>query len=140
MTIYYTLGFLFCSKKENVVLIHKNRPADLAGQLNGVGGKIEGTESAELAMSREFLEETGVMIEKWNPFTKFSTNGKTIYCFTAVSDCKLTVMTDEIVAWYKISEIPKLPKAQNLEQLITAALSSLTIKPSHQEIGNAIGD
>lgn len=61
----YTVGFLFDQKKENVVLIRKNRPEWQAGRLNGVGGKIEDGETSSEAMSREFWEETGANIKDW---------------------------------------------------------------------------
>jgi 8-oxo-dGTP diphosphatase len=54
---YYVAGFLFDSKRENVVLIRKNKPEWQADKLNGVGGKIEDGEVPAAAMFREFTEE-----------------------------------------------------------------------------------
>jgi len=58
--VYYVLGFGFYD--DHVVMIRKDHPADQVGKLNGVGGKIGEGENAWQAMSREFLEETGVSL------------------------------------------------------------------------------
>lgn len=62
----YVVGFAFSGKK--LLLIEKNRPAFQAGKLNGIGGKIEGDETPEKAMAREFKEETGITRTRWTLF------------------------------------------------------------------------
>lgn len=67
----YVLGFLFANDLSNVLLIRKLRPNWQAGKLNGVGGKIESTDkTTEEAMTREFEEETGLIVlpERWQHF------------------------------------------------------------------------
>lgn len=66
----YVLGFAYSENAESVVLIEKDRPDWQAGKLNGVGGKIETGEYPEIAMVREFEEETGVVttINDWSCF------------------------------------------------------------------------
>ena len=68
--IQYTLGFVF--QKPFVLLLRKVRPVYHSGQLNGVGGKMEGNESPCTCMTRECREEVGLDIEhtKWNNFTR----------------------------------------------------------------------
>lgn len=63
----YVLGFAFTEDDRLVAMIKKDRPAWQRGLLNGIGGKIERFEAPSAAMSREFLEETGVLFEpsKW---------------------------------------------------------------------------
>lgn len=56
----YVAGFLHDGIR--VVLVRKKKPEWQYGKLNAVGGKIEPGEDARQAMSREFLEETGVHI------------------------------------------------------------------------------
>jgi 8-oxo-dGTP pyrophosphatase MutT (NUDIX family) len=56
--VYYVLGFGFYD--DHLVMIQKDHPADQAGKINGVGGKVKQGENAWQAMSREFMEETGV--------------------------------------------------------------------------------
>ena len=67
----YVCGFAFAQDHEQVVLMRKLKPADQRGRWNGLGGKIESSDkSARHAMSREFLEESGVDIDpdRWNVF------------------------------------------------------------------------
>lgn len=60
MSDKYVLGFAFFG--ERVLLIEKARPPWQKGRLNGLGGKVETTESSLGAMCREFAEEAGVSI------------------------------------------------------------------------------
>jgi 8-oxo-dGTP diphosphatase len=53
----FVVGFAFCGP--HVLLIRKSHPAWQAGKLNGVGGHIEPFENPNIAMDREFREETG---------------------------------------------------------------------------------
>lgn len=68
------VGYAFNKEKTHVVLIRKTKPSWQAGKLNGVGGKLEPHESMLQAMSREFLEETGVKTEwhEWQHFAEMS--------------------------------------------------------------------
>jgi 8-oxo-dGTP diphosphatase len=59
-TLDMVVGFMFSKDKKRVVLIRKEKPSWQAGLLNGVGGKLEPTETYHEAMAREFAEETGV--------------------------------------------------------------------------------
>jgi hypothetical protein len=54
----YVVGFVFSKDLSRVLLVLKNRPAWQDGKFNGIGGKIEGDETAFEAMNREFVEET----------------------------------------------------------------------------------
>lgn len=65
----YVVGFAF-DYLRRVWLIRKNRPEWQAGKLNGIGGKIEPNETSIEAMSREFMEEAGVLvpIKRWRLF------------------------------------------------------------------------
>jgi 8-oxo-dGTP diphosphatase len=64
----YTLGFMFNATMTEVLLCRKSKPAWQAGKLNGIGGKIDGDETPEAAMIREFKEETGVYTSLWEHF------------------------------------------------------------------------
>jgi 8-oxo-dGTP diphosphatase len=66
MPIVATLGYLLSDDGLHVLLIHRNKRANDAhlGKYNGLGGKLEPTESVLACMKREFLEEAGVHLEK----------------------------------------------------------------------------
>lgn len=68
----YTCGFVFDGHGSWVWLIRKSKPKWQAGMLNGIGGKIEDGETAIQAMRREFGEETGADIERWQEFLMLS--------------------------------------------------------------------
>lgn len=61
----HCVGFFFDRSRSRVWLIRKKRPEWQAGLLNGIGGKIEPGETAHAAMVREFEEEAGLRIERW---------------------------------------------------------------------------
>lgn len=58
----YVVGYLFNDDGTEVALILKDHPAEQVGKLNGIGGRIERLEDSQMAMLREFEEETGVTV------------------------------------------------------------------------------
>jgi 8-oxo-dGTP diphosphatase len=107
----YVIGFAFSKDLKQVVLIRKNRPEYLAGKLNGVGGKIEKDEAPVDAMTREFMEETGVGIdiqERWICFAFFTNNRSyEMTCFMTSGDFikGCTTTTDENIARYDVDDL-----------------------------------
>ena len=82
--IKYVAGLLFDDKGERVALVLKNRgPERLIGFWNAIGGKIEPEETIHRAMSREFLEETGVFIADWTHFLNLNTGDAYVLFFYA---------------------------------------------------------
>lgn len=96
----YVLGFMFNYDATHVVLIRKNKPAFLAGFLNGVGGKIEENETPYDAMVREFEEEAGFNV-KWRPVTSLMVNDKDVMfvfsCFSNLYHNARQMEEEEIV-------------------------------------------
>lgn len=80
----YSVGFLIDSESRNgdrrVLLIRKNKPEWQAGLLNGVGGHVEGEESADDAMIREFYEEAGLTGLIWENIATI-TGGATVFVY-----------------------------------------------------------
>jgi 8-oxo-dGTP diphosphatase len=119
----YVVGFLFNSDTNRVCLIKKNKPLWQKGRLNGVGGHIEKGENPNTAMTREFQEEAGEVVE-WRQFALVKGNQYELYCFTSrVAGNNLAnihSVTDEIVDWYHVESLPDniLP---NLKWLIPMA-------------------
>ena len=112
----YVAGFCFDTECDNVALVLKNRPKWQKGKWNAIGGKIEENETPAKAMSREFLEETGVLIpeEDWvckvilqgnayNDFEVFFFSVKTQKVFDVE-----TTTDEEIKVWY-------IDKGRNLQ-------------------------
>lgn len=58
----YTLGFIFDTTLQKVLLVHKLTPDWQKGYLNGIGGKLEPGESSIDCMVREVQEESSLTI------------------------------------------------------------------------------
>ena len=130
----YVLGFRFRESRGRgieVALIKKNKPHWQAGKLNGIGGKVEGTDLTRYtAMEREFEEETGAHIPsfQWRLFAELQHDGNVVHCFTSFGECKLRQTTAEHVDWYGTQELAGIitgrPIMQNLLWLIPLALDA----------------
>jgi len=119
--IQYVCGFLFDDKETNkVLLIKKNRPDWQKGLYNGVGGKVENNEMINIAMRREFFEETGLFISHWNRLTVIyglDYECWFYYAYGPVNMCKS--MTDEQVEVFDIKHLPNV--VYNINWLIPLA-------------------
>lgn len=133
----YVLGFMFSQNKINLLLIHKNRPDWQKDRLNGIGGKIKNYKELlhpELAMEREFEEETGIKYNNWKHFCTMNfSNNNTMYdcivfCFYTLVPQQLLYSaqskTDEKICIININElgILKIKPIENLYWLIPMAL------------------
>lgn len=119
----YVLGFAFSEDDRSVLLILKNRPAFQAGKWNGVGGKIEPSETAQQAMVREFREETGLdwPQEVWEQVGQFGE--KDVFAVTVFAARgaieKAQSLTDEPVAVHALADVETLPQAPDLAPLLS---------------------
>lgn len=122
----YVVGFMFSADLRFVLLVLKNRPDWQRGKLNGVGGKIEDTESPEQAMRREFLEEAGIDTDDWLRFATLGDDrGWIIHFFYAKGDIdRAKTLTDESLMLFPLWKLPSDEKViPNLTWLIPMALS-----------------
>jgi 8-oxo-dGTP diphosphatase len=123
----YVVGFLFSPNLAEVVLVLKNRPDWQAGLLNGIGGKIEDGESPHNAMSREFVEETGVYISPsdWVYMGAFGGIDYQVFVFMCTSvnykNCR-TIETEEIKIC-KVANISQLNCVPSIEQLLLICIN-----------------
>lgn len=129
-------GFLFNPELTQVALILKKRgPDPVVGRWNGLGGKINTGEGIRSAMSREFLEESGVWIDpsQWMCFHTEQymndTNNKVYFLCAespAVGFCSTN--EDEKVFVFDITypdAFNGIPVIYNLPYLIPMAISWL---------------
>lgn len=132
----YCLGFAFYRNIRRVVLIRKTKPDWQRGKLNGVGGKIEDGEYCNVAMAREFEEETGCKTfpTDWKHFTslKFAVADSVVYCFAMrlASHQEVKTTTEEAVVVSSADDLPEdiIP---NLAWLVPMALYELD-RPADQ--------
>lgn len=130
---WYVLGFAFDAKKQNVVLIEKQKPEWQKDKYNGVGGKVEPNDlGIHYAMVREFYEETGVVTDEnqWHLFAKMQFGndimggGASIYCFRtfddSIKDC--STCETEVVEIFSMETVYQYPLMHNLPILLRLAL------------------
>jgi len=127
----YVAGFYFDTAKKSVALVHKNRPDWQAGQVNAIGGKIEVGEHPTDAMTREFLEETGVTVTDWEHVVVIYGSDWKVYFLKAFgnpAECK--TMEDEDITTYLIEDALKLPNLiSNLRWILALALDNMVKLP-----------
>lgn len=136
----YVLGFAI-SGTEKVLLIRKNRPQWQKGKLNGVGGKVEGQESDQEAMVREFWEETGVRTVKgqWIHFATMYGDGYECACFVTYSNRLVQMarsVTDEQLEVHAISTLFAGDVLPNVVYLVTLANDESLHFPIQLRYGN----
>ena len=108
----YTLGLIFNSRVNKVVLMEKNRPDWQKGKLNAVGGGIDGEESNIECMVREAQEETNLLTkpQDWKHVAVLSGPDWKMDVFGLIYQGReedLQTCTDERVDWFEITKIPK---------------------------------
>lgn len=129
----YVAGLLFNDDGSKVALIHKNHgPAAVVGRWNAIGGKRVNNsdlklpdESADAAMSREFIEEAGVCC-KWTRFLILRGGDWEVTFFESFSSDRLAAvktMESEEVRVFDLRELPlaDLNVVPNLRWIIPMA-------------------
>jgi 8-oxo-dGTP diphosphatase len=133
----YVVGFLIDAQRERVALVRKNRPAWQNGRFNGVGGKVEASETPLEAMIREFREEAGADIRAWEPIATvrgpevrvdaYRGTDTRVHYFRAFTDGDLDALvstqTDEPIVVMPIAEVSLHNAVPNATWLIPLALS-----------------
>src|SRR5882724_5941647 len=109
----YTIGALFSADFKKVLLILKQKPQWQKGKLNFPGGSIEEGETAQECISREFMEETGLVIDSgsWQHIGKIDNPGNYYVDFlTSIHYLfvhgEFETMTEEEVGWYEVDNLP----------------------------------
>lgn len=122
----YVLGFAF-DQYGAVALINKKRPDWQAGKWNGIGGHREPGETGHEAMSREFHEETGMLIGStgWRLTGQLKKAGdyRCLVYTTTVPLLRVHTMTDEQVKVFSPGEVlvfgaTQQPQLANIASLL----------------------
>lgn len=118
----FVLAVILSPTRDHVVLMRKNRPAQMKGLMNFPGGHIEQGESALQAVQREAFEECGYTGEFKifaiisgggfdDPDREYSfcndpeKSGKGCFCFYSIAepDAEISTKTDEVVGIHRMS-------------------------------------
>lgn len=131
----YCLGFAFSTDthcRTYVALIEKSKPQWQAGKYNGIGGKIEDTDTdARAAMVREFREETGVDTDAdaWKGFAVMKFWDCEVECFVGQMEWEkfnsLWSPTEEQVVKVDAHKLWPFPVLPNLHWLVPMAQAFL---------------
>lgn len=115
-------GFLFSDDRERVVLVEKINPEWQRGRLNGVGGKIEASDASPVAaIVREFEEEAGLSVQKWEKFCEVRRRGDLTYFFRSFAEGPVEHVSGreaEEISAYPVSEVVRLNTMPNLRWLM----------------------
>lgn len=125
----YTLGFIFNSTRDQVLLIHKKSPEWQIGKINGIGGKTEAGEASIDCIVREVTEETGLLIpqDNWTHAGKIHGDTWESEVYVSVYEGKLTDSYTaglEEVEWFAVDNLPD-NVIGNLKFLIPMTLDRL---------------
>jgi 8-oxo-dGTP diphosphatase len=132
----YVVGFCFSEDLQRVALIRKTKPAWQKGRLNGIGGKIEATDSSSArAMEREFLEEAGSLMiaPDWKFFAHmYGPEWSVEFFYSVETDLStgntledLESLTEEEVTIVNVRDIPSLDTISNLAWLVPLAIQKI---------------
>lgn len=141
----YVLGFFFDTRTKEVALIRKTKPEFQKGKLNGIGGKIEPSDSTpEWAMVREFQEETGMktMLVFWHRFAIMEFPHARVFCFSYEGNPRLLqTTTDEVVEIHPADQAFGHPQfLPNLRWLIPLAIASIKLPMPCLTVTEGAGD
>ena len=133
---HYVCGLLFDDYDDyydgshRVALLQKLKGPDyMIGKWTGVGGKVEENEIPHNAMTREFIEEAGVVYENWDLFLTLYSQDRdaVVHFFRAFSSFHLNqvkTQEEEQVEVFALRNIPgKSDLMENLNWIIPMALS-----------------
>lgn len=122
----YVAGLLFRDNKSQVALVEKTRPEWQKGKFNAIGGKVEPDETADEAMAREFLEETGAHVTDWRFAGVLSGAEFIVQFYVSFSGdlYDLKTIEEEKIGWYAVDKVFDMPIIHNLRWLIPMALDT----------------
>lgn len=131
--VSYVLGFVFNMDGSQVLLIRKARgPNNMAGNVNGIGGKMEAGESPLRAMNREAAEEAGLGGLEWAAIATLTGPSYHVWVFSARVDELLGNFDPpgaETLLVVPADRMPTLQYAPGVPTLVRLALDDAIAKP-----------
>lgn len=121
----------YCSHEDKILIVHKNRPAHLAGRINLPGGKIEPGEMPIPAAVRELKEEAGLDArDRGIEVGRIEANGFVIHVIKILVDKTDPILPQEgeteLVEWKDWSELIREPRLMpNLRIIIPLLLAGV---------------
>jgi 8-oxo-dGTP diphosphatase len=123
----YSIGFVFNNNCSRVLLIEKKKPKWMKGKWNGIGGKIEDSETPLQAMKRESIEETDCEYDFALKIILICPSG-TVYIFAAIEPTINIIFSQvetERLASHQINNLYKVNIMSNLKFIIPLCLADL---------------
>lgn len=107
-----TLGFIFTSDLQKVLLIEKQKPEFHRGLLNGLGGKVEQNEDEAACIVREVREEAGLetLTTDWQKVGVLTWTQWQVSIFTGIyhgKETDLNLTEDLVVDWFFVEKLPR---------------------------------
>ena len=136
----YTLGFIFTSSLEEVLLIHKLKPEWQKGRINGIGGKVEVGERALACIVREVKEEAALQSQEheWIHMGKLSAADwiTDVFVMKYMGDKNDAKSVEaEKIEWFALNNLPE-NIIGNLSWLIPLAIDKIISKTPGDFIAN----
>lgn len=120
----YVAGFAFNEDMTKVIMVKKEKPNWQKGKINAVGGKVNGHEFYPTAMSREFLEETGIetTFEEWNDVIAIKGKDfKVVFYMTKLDDERFhsaQSMEEEEILILNVMDVKLYDRIDNIDMLL----------------------
>jgi len=110
-TKQYTVGFIFNSSLNKVLLVHKTKPVWQDGRINGIGGKFEEDEDMFECIVRETQEESTLVTKQsdWKFVGILLWPGKEIHVLTCIYNDPTTDAQQndyEQIEWFPTNALP----------------------------------
>lgn len=126
----YVCGFAVTDSGK-ISLIKKNKPEWQKGKLNGLGGKIEKGETIHEAMRREFMEEAGLDINKWEHRITLIGDNDIVHFFIArvEKEFEFPYCVEGQIDWYSLQSVLNEPQLiPNLKWVVPFCMQSEFVK------------
>lgn len=133
----YSMTFIFNKDFSKVLLIEKNRPVEMNGKLNGIGGHKEDYDlTYEDCALREIREESGLILSKEQLINVGHLGAAELGYYVALYMASIEdevlenyqSLTDETVSLYAIKDIEKRELYKDAKEIIAYIFKNFVTK------------